>query len=279
MRCKLCDETDDLILVGHYHFCPVHKEYVKEQNDKNNPKNNGSKSSLKSLQNHRATKKDKRDVLVPVALRLQENPLHFSSLLVNFKDWLSCENAIIYDTESDGRGATHTLEKTREYFFFNLATKETLHILRRTKSGQVNPDYSHEQAVLDIRSFCQNARFLIAYEPPSNDRNRLKSLLGETVFEAEFQEKCIDFKNSVVQSLFTTKTSQEHARIYLRGLTQAEVYQDLFQVGSHSFPEPGYFLSIPEHWKKDVNFKCRLDVYQLHNLFVLFKSILLNKSM
>ena len=214
-----------------------------------------------------------------MALRLQENPAHFSSLLFNFKEWLSCNNVIIYDTESDGRGATHTLEKTREYFFFNLATKEELHILRRTKFGQVNPDYSHEQAAQAIRSFCRTARFLVAYEPPSNDRNRLKSLLGETVFEAEFQEKCIDFKNSAVNSLFTTDTTQENARIYLRGLTQAEVYQDLLQVGSHSFPEPEYFLRIPEYWKKDVNLKCRLDVYRLHNLFVLFQSILLNKSM
>lgn len=264
-----------MIQVGQYHFCPAHKEYVKEQNDKKN----GSESSLNSLQNHFATKKNKRDVLVPVALRLKENPAHFSSLLLNFKDWLSCNNVIIYNTESDGRGATHTLEKTREYFFINLATNEELHILRRTKLGQVNPNYSHEQASMDIRSFCRNARFLVAYEPPSNDRNRLKSLLGETIFEAEFKNRCIDFKNSVVQSLFTTKTSQEHVRIYLRGLTQAEVYQDLLQVGSHLFPEPGHFLRIPEHWKKDVNFKCRLDVYQLHNLFVLFQSILLNKSM
>ena len=31
-----CQETSELIPVGQYHFCPVHKEYVKEQNAKNN---------------------------------------------------------------------------------------------------------------------------------------------------------------------------------------------------------------------------------------------------
>ena len=177
MKCFYCLETTGLILVGQYHFCTAHKDYVKEQSDKNNPKNNGSEAHLLSLQNHFATKKGKRDVLVPVALR-QENPAHF-------KEWLSCNIFIIYDTESDGRGATHTFEKTREYFFFNLATKEELHILRRTKFCLVNPDYSHQNASLEIRSFCRNARFLVVCEPPCNDRNRLES---ETVFEAEFKD-------------------------------------------------------------------------------------------
>ena len=63
---------------------PVHKEYVKVQSAKNNPIHSGSEASLLSLQKHFATKKGRIDVQVPVALRLQENPSHFSSFVFVF---------------------------------------------------------------------------------------------------------------------------------------------------------------------------------------------------
>jgi hypothetical protein len=66
------------------------------------------------------------------------------------------------------------LELTREYHFYSLATEMPLNVCARKKDGRVNPT-------------------LIAYEPPSNDRNRLKSLLGDQVYAALVEPKVADF--------------------------------------------------------------------------------------
>ena len=105
---------------------------------------------------------------------------------------------------------------------------------------------------------------LVAYEPPSNDRNRLKSLLGVIVFEATFQEKYMDLKNSVAR--------QEHARIYLRGLRQNEVYDFLLQVGSNFFLSQDIFYVSQSIGR-------RTEFEMSSGFVVLFQSILLNKSM
>jgi hypothetical protein len=186
---------------------------------------------------------------------------------------LLSSNAIIYDTESDGVGATHALEFTREYHFYSLATGKSLNIWASKKDGRVNPTYTHKEATHRILSFIDSANFLIAYEPPSNDRNRLKSLLGDQVYAALVEPKVVDFKRTVINSLFTTDRANTN-RIYLRGLTQPDVYENLLKVGSFSFPEPQGFLPIPETWKQDIDMKCRVDVVKLHNLFIYIRSIL-----
>jgi hypothetical protein len=269
VKCFACSVTDGLILAGSYWFCQVHK--VKR--DEVSAKNNGSEAHLKSLRDHFARKKGPPDVTLPVAQVVNDNPQCFASLLAPFKNWLLSGNIIIYDTESDGVGATHILELTREYHFYSLATGKSLNIWARKKNGRVDPEYTHQEAARQILSFCQNADFMIAYEPPSNDRNRLKRLLGDQVYAAQVEPKVIDFKRTIINSLFTTDDANPN-RIYLRGLTQPDVYDNLLQVGRLSSPEPDGFLHIPDPWKSDVDMKCRADVHMLHNLFIYFQSIL-----
>jgi hypothetical protein len=272
-KCFCCSTTDDLILVGSYWYCSVHKSKRNEANARNNPKNNGSEAHLKSLRDHFARKKGRPDVKLPVAQVVNDNLEYFASLLAPFQDWLLSNNVIIYDTESDGVGATHALELTREYHFYSLATGKPLNVWARKKDGQVNPTYTHKEAARQILSFIDSADFLIAYEPPSNDRNRLKSLLGDQVYAALVEPKVVDFKRTVIKSLFTTDNGNPN-RIYLRGLTQPDVYENLLQVGSVSYPKPDDFLPIPDTWKSTVDMKCRADVHMLHNLFIYFQSIL-----
>jgi hypothetical protein len=268
-KCFCCSTTDDLILVGSYWYCSVHKDKSKKQNDAYN----GTEAHLASLRNHFAKKKNKADVQVPIVQTINDNPTYFASLLAPFQNWLLSSNVNIYDTESDGVGATHALELTREYHFYSLATGMSLNVWARKKDGRVYPIYTHKEAARRILSFIDSADFLIAYEPPSNYRNRLKSLLGNQVYAALVEPKVVDFKRTVVNSLFTTDRANP-TRIYLRGLTQPDVYENLHQVGSLSFPEPQGFLPIPETWKQDIDMKCRADVNMLYNLFIYFQSIL-----
>lgn len=257
---QLRDEARKQIALGN---APYWKSY------KNNPKNNGSESQLKSLRDYYARKKGRPEVETPVAQKVNENLEFFADLLIPFRPWLQSNNeVIIYDTESDGVGATHALDKTREYHFHNVKTGTSLNIWARRKNGVVNSDYNHLGAARQILSFIESANFLIAYEPPSNDRNGLKSLLGKEVYAAQVNTKVIDFKRSIINSLFTTDKS-----IYLRGLTQPDVYDNLLQVGSVSFSEPQGFLSIPDTWRSNIDMKCRVDVHMLHNLFIYFQSV------
>ena len=205
---------------------------------------------------------------------VRNTPTQFAFLLAPYKDWLLSGSVIIYDTESGGVGATHALEKTREYYFYSVPSGELLNIWARKKDGTPNPEYSHQEAARQILSFIKNADFLIAYEPPSNDRLRLKSLLGNEVYAAQVEPKVVDFKRTVVNDLFTTDKTKKPNLIYLRGLSQRDVYCNLLQVDSASFSKPQGFLSIPETLKQDINMKCRVDVHMLHNLFIYFQAVL-----
>ena len=212
------------------------------------------------------------DAEQPVAQWVNDNPKFFARLLIPFKSWLLSKKVIIYDTESEGVGATYILEKTREYYFYDMPTKHELNILVRTKSGVVNSQYSHADARVQILAFIQDCDYLVAYEPPSNDRNRLKSLFGNDVYEALVKPKVIDFKRTIINSLINKSLGGQ--LIYLPGRTQPEVYDSLLKVGDVSHPEPQGFLPIPDAWKHDIDMKCRVDVHILHNLFIYFRSVL-----
>lgn len=269
-KCFACDTTHRLVLVGSYYYCLVHQNKKKTQNDSYN----GSEAHLTSLRKHFAKKKNRPDAEHSVAQTVNDNAEYFTRLLIPFKSWLLSKKVIIYDTESDGVGATWCLNQTREYHFYDIENKATLNVWSRTKNGRINPSYTHENARRDIRSFIQNADYLIAYEPPSNDRNRLKSLFGNDVYEALVEPKVIDFKRTIINSLITTDNSLKGQLIYLPGRTQPEVYDSLLKLGDVSHPEPQGFLPIPESWKEDIDMKCRVDVHMLHNLFIYFQSVL-----
>jgi hypothetical protein len=180
---------------------------------------------------------------------------------------------ITWLTNSDGVGAKYTLEKTREYHFMKVGSNESLNIWPRRKTGLVNQNYTHDDARKKILAFIQDADYLVAYEPPSNDRNRLKSLFGADVYEANIEPKAIDFKRTVIDTVIKTDKLKEDHFIYLPGKTLPEVYNSLLHVGDVSHPEPEGFLPISDEWKTDIDMKCPVDVHQLHNLFIYFQSI------
>jgi hypothetical protein len=188
------------------------------------------------------------------------------------EEWLLSGYVIVYDTESDGVGATSSLALIREYHFLDVATGETLNVLARRKGRLPEPLYSHDSARQQILSFIESAEFLVAYEPPSNDRNRL-SLFGDEVYPAQVEPKVIDLKRTVINHLFTTNKSKVDSFIYLRCSTQPDVDANLLQVGTVSYPEPNAFLPIPETWKTNIGMKCCVDVLILQN-FLCFQSVL-----
>ena len=259
--------------VGQYAFCATHLAKKLADNAKNNPKNNGSEKHLASLRKHYATKKDRVPVDISVMAAIDKDLKHFRGLLEPIKDWLLSDKVFIYDTESDGVGATHELEKTREYHFFDVAKEIHLNIWARTKDkNQKNPDYSHDSAREKIREFIKSAEYLIAYEPPSNDRNRLRALFGNEEYDALIAPKVICLKKAVINRLFTTDKAKEKTHVYLQGLTQPDVYLNLLTVGTNSYPTPGYFLPIGKSCGQPDD-KCEKDVRQLTNLFLYFRSI------
>ena len=244
-----------------------------EDSAKKNAKYNCSEKYLKSLRDHYARKKKRVPVEIPVIKAIDLAPEHYKELLEPISDWLLSEKVVIYDTESDGVGA-NTLEKTREYHFYDCSTKKHLNIWasRKGKNGKLNPLYTHETARNQILSFIRDAEFLVAYEPPSNDRIRLKSLFGDAVYDKDIAPKVIDLKRAVVNRIFTTDKAKDNIRIYLTGLTQSEVYKNLLHVDKHVSP-PDYFLPIP-HDLNHPDGKCEKDVRQLTNLFLFFRSVI-----
>ena len=93
------------------------------------------------------------------------------------------------------------------------------------------------------------------------------------MYEEHIAPKVIDLKRTVVNRIFTTDKAKENTRIYLRGFTQPDVYENLLQVGTHVYPSPGYFLPIPDALNHPDK-KCEKDVRQLTNLFLFFRSVI-----
>ena len=102
----------------------------------------------------------------------------------------------------------------------------------------------------------------------------MRHLLGDKVYTTQIKREVVDFKRTVIDHLFTIDKEKKDSFIYPPGLTQPDVYDILFQVRSHSFPEPQGFLSFPYAWKSNNDMKCRVDVDMLHNLLIYFQSIL-----
>ena len=259
--------------IGSYSYCPKHIN----SSAKNNANNNGTEKHYASLRKHYAKKKARVDVEISVAARIALSPDYFASLLEPISDMLLSPKAIIYDTESDGVGASYDLDSTREYHFYNVAKQEHLNITARFKNKTVNPDYSHEDARVKILAFIQDAAYLVAYEPPSNDRNRLKSLFGDEEYEAHIAPKVVCFKRGVVSRIFTTKKEMDHQFVYLQGLMQTDVFLNLLQVnGQAQVAPPDYFLPVPKSLdQRDADGKdqkCEKDVLQLSNLYLFFRS-------
>ncbi|KAJ3080279.1 hypothetical protein HK100_010191, partial [Physocladia obscura] len=143
----------------------------------------------------------------PILHVIYQQKANFQKLLHGAADVFLSKQIVIWDTESDGVGGTHELAKTRQYFFRNLLTGASLNILRDS------PDYSHQLARNRILQFVQDADYLVAYEPGSCDRNRLKELLGVDLYNQHLDRKLRDFKR--MTSPIHTKVPSDSTKIYL----------------------------------------------------------------
>ena len=160
----------------------------------------------------------------------------------------------------------------REYHFYDVSAKKHLNIWARTKSKHTrNPNYSHDYARTKIRPLIQSSEYLIAFEPPNNDRYGLLELFGQAFYASEIAPKVICLKKELIDKLFTTNQSNDNSSIYLRGLTQRDIYDNLLTVGSGSYSTPDYFLPIIKSSGQPDD-KCEKDVRQLTNMYLLVLS-------
>ena len=181
---------------------------------------------------------------------------------------MTSEKVIVWDSESDGRGSTNALEKTREYYFLKVWTKEFLHIRRDDE------DYSHQSASQNILDFITDADFLVAYEPSHCDRLRLRNLLLECGQDFDsIGDKFVDFKHLIVDAIIGT-SEQNSSKAYLPDLTLNTVSTFLFSVDGKQEEVPTclHLVDAPSDWSK-FGEKCKLDVHRLCNLLLVVRSL------
>ena len=147
---------------------------------KQNKSYNGTPAAHRSLSNHYARKKERPDCTVSIQERLQSEPAHFKNLLLHSSLLFRAKWIIIWDTESDAVGGGHSLDLTREIYCQELNTNRTLHIRRYMNDVEPripNRSFSVESAARQFMEFQDGVDYLVAYEPPNNDRNRIKEIL------------------------------------------------------------------------------------------------------
>jgi hypothetical protein len=179
---------------------------------------------------------------------------------------------IIWDTESDAVGAGHSLDLTREIYCQELNTDRTLHIRRYMNDAEPrtpNDSFSVKSAAEQFMAFQQGVDYLVAYELPNNDRNRIKEILDavDDTWYPFIEHKFVCFNRAVISKICSTDHLDEEM-IYLRDLMQPSIYEKLL-VDGRSIP---YFLPVVDSWSLTVNgvcHKCKKDVHQLSNIFML----------
>jgi hypothetical protein len=118
-------------------------------------------------------------------------------------------------------------------------------------------------------AFQQGVDYLVAYELPNNDRNRIKEILDavDDTWYPFIEHKFVCFNRAVISKICSTDHLDEEM-IYLRDLMQPSIYEKLL-VDGRSIP---YFLPVVDSWSLTVNgvcHKCKKDVHQLSNIFML----------
>jgi hypothetical protein len=243
--------------------------------DKQNRSYNGTPAAHRSLSKHYATKKGKPDCTVSIQERLNSEPVHFKDLLRHSALLFNAKRIIIWDTESDAVGGGHSLNLTREIYCQELNTDRTLHIRRYMNDEEPrspNCSFSVESAARKFMEFQDGIDYLVAYEPPSNDRNRIKEILDyvDTSWYPSIEDKFLCLKRAVISKICSTDHLDKEM-IYLRDMMQPSIYENLL-VNGHS--TPSYFLPVVDSWSHMVNevcHKCKKDVHQLANIFMLLR--------
>ncbi|KAJ3409398.1 hypothetical protein HDV05_004456 [Chytridiales sp. JEL 0842] len=212
---------------------------------------NGTASYYESLRRHYARRRARPDSTETLAEWLISNSKDLPEMLGDSKNILDAENLVIWDTESDGVGGTHTLELTREWGFLKLSTHETLHVYRGDSSAKTK-----------ILEFVNGASHLIAFEPKGCDRNRLQELLSPTEFKL-IRSKLVDFRRDIFDK-FSTTNHLDKSRYY----TQDGMQQTIWMNSGIEDGDEG-MVELPEETREN---KCGVDIAKLSNLVLLLKA-------
>jgi hypothetical protein len=238
-----------------------------------NKAHNGTLAAHRSLSNHYARKKGRPACTISIQERLDSDPTRFKNLLRHSSLLFRAKRIIIWDTESDAVGAGHSLDSTREIYCQELNTDRTLHIRRYLDDVEPrtpNDSFTVKSAAGQFMAFQDGVDYLVAYEPPSNDRNRIKEILDavDASWYPSIAHKFVCLNRAVISKICSTDHLDEEM-IYLRDLMQPSIYDNLLFDGRST---PVYFLPVVDSWSLTVNgvcHKCKKDVHQLSNIFML----------
>ena len=230
--------------------------YTKEKpiRDKMNKAYSGAPAAHRSLSDHYARKKGRPDCTVSIQERLISDKPHFKYLLRHSALLFNAKRIIVWDTESDAVGAGHSLEETREIFCHELNTPRNLHIRRYLNDVEPrshNDSFSVDSAAREFMAFQDGVNYLVAYEPSSNNRNRIKKIL-DAVDDSWYPSICHKFlclKRAVVSKICSTD-HLDAEMIYLRDMMQPSIYENLLEDGSST---PEYFLPVMDSWSINVD--------------------------
>jgi hypothetical protein len=210
---------------------------------------------------------------VSIEERLNDEKSQFKHLMRHSALLFNAKRIIIWDTESDDVGAGRSLDSTREVYCQELFTNRVLHIRRYMNDiepRKPNDSFSIESTPRNFMKFQDGVDYLIAYEPPSNDRNRIKKILDEVdeSWYPSIKHKFICLKRALLSKICCTDYLDEEM-IYLRDMMQPTIYGNLLSSGSVI---PPYFFPVEASWSitlNGINQKCKKDVHQLANIFLM----------
>ena len=183
----------------------------------------------------------------------------------------NAKKIIIWNTESDCSGAGHALDKTREIYGREVNTERVLHIRRYLDDVEPrtpNDSFTVKSATRQFMAFQDGVDYLVAYEPPSNDRNRIKEVLDavDAFWYPSIEHKFVCLNRAVISKICSTDHLDDEM-IYLRDMMQPSIYDNLL-IDSNSTPL--YFLpAVVDSTVNGVCHKCKKDVHQLSNIFML----------
>ncbi|KAJ3085201.1 hypothetical protein HK100_009128, partial [Physocladia obscura] len=206
---------------------------------------------------HYARKRARPNAIQTLADWLSLNSEDVCKKLGDSKGIIVSESLVIWDTESDGVGGTHTLELTREWGFLNLSTRDTLHVFRGDPAAKTK-----------ILEFLHGVSYLVAFEPKGCDRNRLQELLSPNEFGL-ILPKLKDFRRDFFDK-FSTTNHLDKSRFYTQDGMQQTIWMN-----SGIEDEIEGFVRLPAENGEN---KCRADIAKLANLVLLLKEYVFDED-
>ena len=150
-----CSATTSLVRKNSYWYCRKHALEMRIKNAKHNGTKKQIESQRRSNRKKTAAKlgvKQGSLIVNPISMCFDKDRKYFQEALSSFTDLISGKKILIWDTVSDGKGGTHTLSKTREWFLRGLDDGKTLNLRRYLNDVEREPDpkYSDDSAAIKI---------------------------------------------------------------------------------------------------------------------------------